>query len=341
MKREKGLDFVRAIGVIGVVAFHFSAHSNSEQTLFLTHANGAWGGTMNYLFFMLSGLVLHLKYGAAETIDLKHFYYKRWKATMPAYLFSFACTFLLQILKSGKFFHSSVPLYRLLYSLVGMDGYFNLFFPTFFLVGEWFLSAILLLYILYPLLNQLMKKSVLLPLLGLVVLHILIFYVDFWGISPTVNLIPCLLCMYIGMLLARSPKCLKSPAAALTAALFAAVYITIYISTAYLTGEILVAMALLIFLNYIGDYLCRISCIDRFITMISRYSFYVFLIQHRLIIKVIERYNPTNTLISFGLLVGILIAALVFSHIFSFLINRILNSRLYARFENTIMGSNL
>lgn len=339
MKREKGLDFVRAIGVIGVVAFHFSVHSNSGESLFLTHANGAWGGTMNNLFFMLSGVVLHLKYGAQEKIDLKRFYYRRWKATMPAYLFSFCSTFLLQILKSRKFFHSPVPLYRILFSLVGMDGYFNLFFPTFFLVGEWFLSAILILYILYPLLNRLMRESVLLPLLGLAGLHVLIFYVDFFGIPTTVNLIPCLLCMYIGMLMARNPKFLKSPVAALAAALCAAAYIAVPISTVYLTGEILVGATLLIFLNYIGDYLCRVPCIERFITMVSRYSFYIFLVQHRLIVKVMDRYNPNDTLLSLGLLVGILIAALIFSYNFEFLLKRILRSRLFLKFENAIMGN--
>lgn len=341
MKREKGLDFVRAIGIIGVVAFHFYAHSNSDHKLFLTHANGAWGGTMNYLFFILSGVVLHMKYGAMETIDLKSFYYKRWKATMPAYLFSFTSTFLLQIIKSRKFFHTSVPVYRLLFTLVGMDGYFNMFFPTFFLIGEWFLSAILILYIVYPLLNYLMKKSMYITLLGLTALHILIFYVDFFGVPTTVNLIPCLLCLYIGMLFARNPKFLKSPVVALIATVCCAAYITVPIGKVYLTEEILVGAALLISLNYIGSYLCKIPCIDRFITMVSHYGFYVFLIQHRLIIKVLERYNPSNTLISLFMLIGILIAALIFSHNFDFLLNRILNSKLFSKFENAVMGSNL
>ncbi len=341
MKREKGLDFVRALSVIGIVAFHFYAHSNSTHKLFLVHANGAWGGTLNYLFFMLSGVVLHMKYGTAEALNLKHFYYKRWKAVMPAYLFSFTCTFVLQIIKSRQFFHSSVPLPRLLLTLAGMDGYINLFFPTFFLVGEWFLSAILILYILYPLLNYLMRKSSRITLLVLTALYILIFYVDLWGVPHEVNLILCVLCMYIGMLIARNAQILKSPAAAAIAAGFCILFIFVPIGGVYLTEEILVGAALLIALNYLGNLLCRIPAIDRFITMVSRYSFYIFLVQHRLIIKVTDRCNPSSTLISLFLLIGTILAALVFSHFFGKIMKRLLNSRLYLNFEGRIIGTKM
>lgn len=341
MKREIGLDFVRAIGVIGVVSFHFYVHSNSDQKLFLVHANGAWGGTLNYLFFILSGVVLHMRYGKQEALDLKQFYYRRWKAIMPAYLFSFTSTFLLQIVKSRQFFHSSVPLPRLLLTLVGMDGYFNLFFPTFFLVGEWFLSAILILYILYPLLNYLMRKCCCITLLVLTALYALIFHVDFWGVPKEVNLILCILCMYIGMLFARSHQILNSPLIASAAAIFGILFISFPIGEVYLTEEILVGAALLIALNYFGAYLCRIPWIERLITMVSRYSFYVFLIQHRLIIKVVERYNPSGTLISLFLLIGTVMAALLFSHIFDKIIKKLLGSKLFLRFEKAITGTNL
>lgn len=222
-----------------------------------------------------------------------------------------------------------------------MDGYFNMFFPTFFLVGEWFLSVILLLYIVYPLLNYLMKKSKYVTLLGLAALYISIFYVDFFGVPTTVDLIPCLLCMYIGMLFASDPGFLRSPAVVLPAAVCCAVYITVPVGGAYLTEEILVGAALLISLNFIGKHLCRIRCIDRFITMVSRYGYYVFLIQHRLIIKVLDLYNPSSTLISLSLLIGIIIAALIFSHNFDFLIKRILNSKPFAKFENAVLGSDV
>ena len=87
--------------------------------------------------------------------------------------------------------------------------------------------------------------------------------------------------------------------------------------------------------------LCRIPWIERLITMVSRYSFYVFLIQHRLIIKVVERYNPSGTLISLFLLIGTVMAALLFSHIFDKIIKKLLGSKLFLRFEKAITGTNL
>jgi hypothetical protein len=223
---------------------------------------------------------------------------------------------------------------------MGMDGYLNLFLPTFFLVGEWFLSVILILYIVYPLLNYLMRQSKSLTLLGLVALYILIFHWDFFGIPTTVNLIPCLLCLYIGMLLAHNSKLLGSPVVACLAAVCCAVFIPIPIGEAYLAEEILVGAALLLSLNYIGKYLCKIHFIDRFVTMVSRYGYYIFLVQHRLIIKVLDRYNPSDTMISLFLLIGIILAALVFSHNFDFILKRILKSRPLLKLEHMVMGTN-
>lgn len=51
MDRKKGLDFVRAVSAIGIIVFHFYCHSSSAHKLFYAHANGAWGGVLNYLFF--------------------------------------------------------------------------------------------------------------------------------------------------------------------------------------------------------------------------------------------------------------------------------------------------
>ena len=101
MEREKGLDFARAFAAIGIVVFHFYCHSSSAHKLFLLHANGGWGTAINYLFFALSGYLLHKKYGKQERFCLTTFYYKRWKATMPAYIAVFLFAYFQNVASAG------------------------------------------------------------------------------------------------------------------------------------------------------------------------------------------------------------------------------------------------
>ena len=158
MKRERGLDFARAFAAIGIVVFHFYCHSSSAHKLFLNNANGAWGTAINYLFFALSGYLLHSKYGKQE-ISLTGFYYKRWKATMPAYIAVFLFAYFLNVCESGKLFYWEIPRGRLLLSFIGMDGYVAWVRPTYFITGEWFLGAILVAYCAYPLLRFFAKNA--------------------------------------------------------------------------------------------------------------------------------------------------------------------------------------
>ena len=97
---------------------------------------------------------------------------------------------------------------------------------------------------------------------------------------------------------------------------------------------------LFILLNYVGDQLYKFSFIDRIARTTSSYTYYIFLIQHRLIIKILERYNLSNTLTALAVLIGIIVTLLIFSGIFSKLIQTTLKSHLFLKFEHALMGSN-
>lgn len=340
MKREKGLDFVRAISVLGIVAFHFYVHSSSEQKLFLIHTNGAWGGTLNYLFFTLSGLVLHTKYGPQEKLDLRTFYYKRWKATMPAYLLVFCAAFLIQVIKRGQFFYLPIPKYRLLFTLIGMDCYINMVMPTYFLTGEWFLGAILLLYIIYPLLRFLTHKCRLITLAGSIALYVLFLKIDFFGMPINVNPATCILSFYIGMLLASYPNVLKNPVVVLLSALCCAVLIREPIGAPHITKEILVGATLLITLNIVGGFLCRSRLVNHLVSTVCRLGYYTFLIHHQLINAVLKHFNPVNTGRALLLLIALFFASLFFSYLLDMVIKRLFRSPLYLKFENAVLGKN-
>lgn len=201
MSRKRGLDFVRALSAIGIISFHFYCHAQGTDLLFYAHANGAWGGVLNYLFFILSGFVLHSKYGKTEALNLSEFYYKRWKAMMPAYLIVFAYAFVMNVFTYGKFFYMDIPKSRLLLTFIGMDGYFSWVTTTYFITGEWFLGAILVAYVVYPLLKYLRARWEWLVLAGLIVIYTVIYKVGFFGLPHAVSPATCILSFYIGIML--------------------------------------------------------------------------------------------------------------------------------------------
>ena len=57
-----GIIFARACCSIGIVIFHFFAHSKGEYKLLLLTANSSWGFMFVTTFFSISGTVLYYNY---------------------------------------------------------------------------------------------------------------------------------------------------------------------------------------------------------------------------------------------------------------------------------------
>lgn len=339
MSRRKGLDFVRALSAIGIIAFHFYCHTQGSDLLFYAHANGAWGGVLNYLFFILSGFVLHSKYGKVEKLNLGEFYYKRWKAMMPAYLIVFAYAFSMNVFTYGKFFYMDIPNSRFLLTLIGMDGYFSWITTTYFITGEWFLGAILIAYVAYPLLRYLQEKREYLVLAGLAAAYAVIFKVDFFGIPQAVNPATCILSFYIGMMLASHPELLDNIGMVIAAALLAVILLVVPVPGGNITKEILIGLSLLISLNKVGERICKSDRIYKGVFFVSSMSYYTFLLHHRIIYKVLEGFDSVGTRASVGVLIMIILVTLTLSQVLSVVMKSIFRSGFYRRIEDTLTKS--
>lgn len=336
MKRRRGLDFVRAFGAIGIIAFHFYCHTEGSKLLFLTHANGEWGGSLNYLFFILSGYLLYFQNGNSGELNLLKFYYKRWKAMMPAYLAVFAYAFIMNVFACGEFFYLDIPNWRILLTLFGMDGYFSWIGTTYFITGEWFLGAILMAYAVYPLLQAWMKKSRLFLLAGLIGAYFVILRVDFFGIPSAVNPITCILCFYIGMLLAFHSNLLDHIVVVFSSFLGTIILLTIPLSGIGFSKDILVGVSLFISLNKIGETLCKNEGIYKGVFLISSLSYYTFLLHHQIIYKVLEGFNSVGTFSAVGVLLIIILVTLLFSYVLSIVMKSLFESRFYHWLEAAI-----
>lgn len=150
------LDFIRVIGAVLIVLFHFNVSMylfpdiRLKPLLFLNFANGNIGHIGVSLFFILSGASLMYTYEAR--LKPADYFKKRFMSIYPLFWVAYSAFFIHHYVleKTGI---PDIPRSHLLLSAIGIDGYLNYLTPTFYLIGEWFLGCIILIYLLFPLLR--------------------------------------------------------------------------------------------------------------------------------------------------------------------------------------------
>ena len=201
-KRIFGLDFAKCICAILIIFYHYACHTISEFRFFRDTANGyyAWGWMLDAVFFIVSGATLYYKYPSFPSwYSIKVFWYKRWKSIFPMFYICFIFFFTITAISKHKLFYGPSPL-TLILSVFGIDGYCLNYFSTYYQVGEWFLGAIILLYIIYPLILFLIKKCRYCIPVILFIGYLIITQTNIFTIDPLFNLIPCMASFYFGIL---------------------------------------------------------------------------------------------------------------------------------------------
>ena len=152
-----------------ILIFHFLTEIESHQLLANPDAFRVGGVCLlnlggvnltlgNYgvsLFFIISGA--GLMYAYRDNLTVRVFYKKRVLAIYPLYYICFCTAFLLQIFAGCKL-SQRAPLWTLLLTLFGMDGWLSEVIPTYALVGDWFVGCIVCIYLLFPILHKCMNK---------------------------------------------------------------------------------------------------------------------------------------------------------------------------------------
>ena len=163
--KDKGYNFIRFVGTLLIVLWHYCSTSIDLKLPILYGKDLLRRGNIGFatvgvgIFFILSGALLHHNY--KDKIDIKSFYKKRLvRIYIPifiSYIFLFGLTYI---------FNPSIIYFRkisILLSFFGLDFFGELLWNTIhvgtlWLVGEWFTTVILIIYLLFPLLRKLFIK---------------------------------------------------------------------------------------------------------------------------------------------------------------------------------------
>lgn len=167
-KRIYAFDLIRAISTIAIVCFHFFV--NNKQIIWWPQtANISLGEIAVALFFILSGASLMCAY--SKKLYLKKYFWHRFKSIYPMFWLAYCITFLFNFYY-WRGINNAIPLYKIIYSIIGFDGYMLYKGDNFYILGEWFLGCLILMYMLFPIIYLGVKKSPIVTWLGILMIYI-------------------------------------------------------------------------------------------------------------------------------------------------------------------------
>lgn len=288
MKRISSYDLIRVVAMLLVVWFHMNVEliqAEVTSPFLVTHAGRTLtlGQQGVVLFIMISGATQCISYEkqTASGAGLKKYYKKRFLALMPMFYAAYFLGYVICRL-------SSVPFHigrNFIWTILGMDGYLIMKgVPTAYIVGEWFLGLIILLYMIFPLLYKLICRFPKCMLAALLVYCVLInqfYHMD--GVPETdvlVRLVDFALGIYL-YLYVKQVRWWQALGAMLV--FLACTLIRLPLSTSYYI--LLQGLSAYLVLFYLGTALGKWENIwgerlRQVLAKLGKYSYAVFLMHH-------------------------------------------------------------
>lgn len=154
-----GLDVVRLAALLPVLCYHYCIEAArlgfAVPTALIGRGMADWVEVGLAWFFLLSGAALCLQWQGR--FDARRYFVGRAAATYPAFWLGFGALFLYGEVLHGN--NADIPRWRVVFSVLGLDGYLAPVTVTFYKIGEWFLGVILILYLVFPLLLRCMETA--------------------------------------------------------------------------------------------------------------------------------------------------------------------------------------
>ncbi|MBQ9886357.1 MAG: acyltransferase [Lachnospiraceae bacterium] len=287
-------DLIRFLAMLSILVFHFNM---SLQAIGVSYGhyrvyagkNLTLGQQGVSLFFILSGCMAALSWNRMEQktgesgLSVKRilaYYGKRIKAILPLFWAAYLAAYIMLMVPAGQLF-----IKKFILTLTGFDGYFAVAgIETSYLVGEWYVGAILLLYLAFPFVFYLIKKYPVITACVLIAWYIVftIFY-PFNRPKDTDALLR-ILDFSFGIYFALYIKKVNWIHALISAIVFVLCIIRPWpVDVMFII--ILQGASSFVLLSWIGNQLEKIDfapqkAIQSAVTFVAKYSYCIFLIHH-------------------------------------------------------------
>ena len=318
-----GVNMARVFGAIGIVVFHYGCH-NDFLPFLRSSANESWGRILVALFLIISGACMARTY--ATHFEWKDYCIRRWKAIFPVFYITYLFFAIEHTINYGRWWYG-IPGYRIIYTVLGIDGFIPFDRPNFYLVGEWFIGALIACYILFPALLWLLKR---IPLVTGALLLVGTWFIPFLPCftgDPFQNLWTCTTLFYLGMLIAQSPMILSNKVSfgvSTAILLFLLVFQLPFYGYLRLFGSILTGALLFVSLTNLGRMCEEGAQAKTVLSQLGKLSFPMFLVQHILILRVMIHWGGDSVLTATGGLLMAIAASMLLAWIITLIHERIM-----------------
>ncbi len=331
------IEFIRSLAAIGIICFHYACTTIGEYKFMLAFANGSWGDIFVIIFFALSGGLLYLN--DKEISSPKEFYYKRFKAIFPSFYIAWLIFFLENVIKTKTFFYnSSASPFSLILTVGGVDGYFNYVAPNYYILGEWFLGAIIILYVIYPLLLKGMTQKFFLTTIIILSTFLSINFYNVFLINPFRNVFTCIFPFYLGMILFKYKNLLDNIIIFLISMIAVIIMSLWTVPLKYgIIIEEIYGIALFIVLYNLGKIVVKFKLFERIFDFIGGISFQIFLLQHIIIARILRFCNSIDLIDYWKMLCLTILITIASAYVLKRISNFLIHTRGYLKFESYIL----
>lgn len=347
MKRIRYFDLLRCISFCFIIFYHmisqlyFSKLFPLDKILpFYENDNMNIAMLGVAVFFILSGA--GLAYSTAENFDIRRFYKKRFIRVLIPFYITYISYFIYKVITTSSFtsfFPPETSSWKIIFTFFGMDEWISQHgIHTFSLgIGEWFLGALLLLYLLFPLLRFLMKKNSRLFFVGSTCIYLLLLFYYPFSTPVHVNLLIKGYDFILGMLLGYTKHTFRPQWAFLSVPLVIFFFVSPFrLGIHYELKVEILAVAFCISFSYLEPLLQKKNL--KLLDLLSNYSYEIFLVHH-IVIYVLTPASIPYLRGSWS--VSILFAAeLVFIAFFAFIL-KWLSGRCIAFLSRRSVNSNV
>ena len=218
-----------------------------------------------------------------------------------------------------------------------MDSYLSYRIKSYFIVGEWFLGAIIIIYFLYPLLSWLMNKNILFINFIVIVGYILMYKTNFFVINKTTNIISCINSFYFGMLAIKFQFFFFKNKITLIISFLIFLYLYFIKLSRFILIWQIQGFAFFIILVQIGQYI-MLSKYKEPIEYMGKLSYNIFLVHHKIIFKVFGVNNPTEWRLQIILLIITIILTIIWAKILSIIVNEVIKTKIFRKLDSFFLN---
>lgn len=286
---------IRLPAMLFVLFFHLNltyqeAASPSWLVLYAGR-NVTLGVLGTVLFIILSGYTSALSFQKNADRPAKGilpYYGRRFLSIFPAYWFSYLIFFLVQRLPVRGYDWS------LVYTALGLDGYLAVRgVHTCYLVGEWYVGCILILYLVFPLIFIGCSKKPAVMIAAAAVLKTVSFLLIRKGILPEAEVLFFAPEFIAGVLFALYHREVRHAEAAIAAAVLLLGFLVPVPEGFRLLMITPVGIAAYLVLKYLGQLLAKLkgrtsAAVRCAVTVSAKYSFAAFLVHHQVLLLVFQ-----------------------------------------------------